>query len=273
MKANGNHPDPDRATMRVIGGGLAATALIAGVASYLHALTVVEHADGHTLVAHCIPALADLTIATSSANMLDAYRRGERGKQFPWLSLASLVISVVVTLGANRAAGDPAMVPAWLVNVWPPVAFILALESLFDFSRRRAKRSAKRVTAEGVPCPHGIGMSREDAVRAAFEHARDCEGEPVSYTQLGAAFGLDRKTVRKLVEPVTETAPAGESQSPPLSLAGANGGQGGRSAARPRAVRSNAPALATQDSPAGVATSDTVPATPAGANGRVAAHG
>jgi Protein of unknown function (DUF2637) len=224
---NHRRPDGDRATMQTICAALGATALIAAIASYLHALDVVEAADGHTLVAHCIPALADLTIFASSANILDAYRHGERGKRFPWLSVASLVISVLVTLGANWAAGDPAQVPTWLVNVWPPVAFMLALESLFGYTRRRALRSAKRTTEQGIPCPHDIGMNRDDAVRAAYEHARDCEGSPLTFTALGTAFGMDRKTARELVTTSPRPGPAQDpppAASAPAGLPSMNGG-------------------------------------------------
>lgn len=184
---------------------LAAVSLIAAVASYLHALTVVQVADGRTLVAHCIPALADLTIFASSANILDAYRHGERGKRLPWLSMGSLGLSILVTLGANVASGFPAQVPSWLVNVWPPVAFLLALESLLGWYRRRQLRGAARVLPDGVPCPHGVGGTLAEAVRNAFEHARDCEREPVTYVDLAARFGQDRKKVAAMVTPPPST--------------------------------------------------------------------
>jgi hypothetical protein len=180
---------------------LAAVSLIAAVASYLHALTVVEAADGHAIVAHCIPALADLTIFASSANLLDAYRHGHRGLKLPVLSIGSLGLSILVTLGANVAAGSPDSVPSWLVNVWPPVAFLLALESLLDWYRRGQLRNAKRVTPDGVPCPHGVGATLADAVRNAYEHARDCERDPVTYVDLAARFSLDRKKVAVMVTP------------------------------------------------------------------------
>lgn len=181
---------------------LAAVSLIAAVASYLHALTVVEVADGRTFVAHCIPALADLTIFASSANILDAYRHRKRGQQPPWLSMASLGLSVLVTLGANVASGFPAEVPSWLVNVWPPVAFLLALESLLGWYRRGQQRNAKQVLPGGVPCSHGVGGTLAEAVKNAFEHARDCDGEPLTYVDLAARFGQDRKKVAAMVTPV-----------------------------------------------------------------------
>lgn len=187
---------------------LAAVSVIAAVASYIHALAVTEAADGYTLVARCIPLLADLTIFASSANILDAYRHGER---LPRLSIGSLALSILATIGSNVMAGSPQDVPSWLVNVWPPVAFMLALESLLGYYRRQTLRSAVRVTPDGVPCPHGIGMDLAESVRNAYDHARECEGDPVTFIELGAAFGLDRKTAAKLARPPVgpvETAPS-----------------------------------------------------------------
>lgn len=112
---------------------LAAVTLIAGTASYLHAYVVAQSADGHGWVARFIPVLADLVIASAAANLLDASRRDER---LPRLSMAAAVVGVVVTLAANVASGDPHSVPVWCVNVWPPVAFVLALESLVGHVRR-----------------------------------------------------------------------------------------------------------------------------------------
>jgi len=189
---------------------LAAVSLIAAVASYIHALAVTEAADGYTLVARCIPLLADLTIFASSANLLDAYRHRER---LPRLSIGSLALSILVTIGSNVMAGSPQDVPSWLVNVWPPVAFMLALESLMGYYRRQTLRSAVRVTPEGVPCPHGIGMDLAESVRNAYDHARDCEGDPVTFIELGAAFGLDRKKVATMVRPAPE----------PVATASSNG--------------------------------------------------
>src|SRR5258708_972281 len=51
---------------------LAAVALVAAIASYLHALVVVQAADGRTAVAWFIPLLADLVIASGAANGLHA---------------------------------------------------------------------------------------------------------------------------------------------------------------------------------------------------------
>ncbi|HEY6274911.1 MAG TPA: DUF2637 domain-containing protein [Streptosporangiaceae bacterium] len=195
---SGNPADPDRSTILTIVLALVTVAVVAAAGSYLHQLAVAQHADGHTLVALCLPALADLTILAASANLLDAYRHRERLPLFP---IASLTISAVVTIAANVAAAHPAEIPVWLVNVWPPVAFMLALESLLGYTRRRALRGAVRVMPTGTPCPHGVGQDLAESVRLTYEHARDCEHEPLTYVALGAAFGLDRKRVAAMVTP------------------------------------------------------------------------
>jgi len=117
----------------VIRGGLGLTILIAGSASYLHSLKVVQAADGRTLASWFIPALADLVLATASANLLDANKRGEK---WPALAKVAVIFGIGVTLAMNVMASWPYLVPEWCVNVWAPAAFILALEQLADYVRR-----------------------------------------------------------------------------------------------------------------------------------------
>lgn len=112
---------------------LTAVALIAAVASYLHALVVVQAADGRGLVAYFIPFLADLVIASAAANILDA---GRTGHARPRWSIAAVGVGIVATLYANIMYGYPERVPSWLVNGWPPVAFALTLESITGMVRR-----------------------------------------------------------------------------------------------------------------------------------------
>lgn len=112
---------------------LAAVALIAGIASYLHALVVVQAADGHGLVAWFIPLLADLVIASAATNILHAAKTGH---DRPLWSVMAVGVGVVATLYLNWKSGNPSSVPSWLVNVWPPIAFGLALESIVGMVRR-----------------------------------------------------------------------------------------------------------------------------------------
>jgi hypothetical protein len=189
-----------RATTWTIRLGLAATTVIAAGASYLHALDVVQAADGRTLVAWFIPVLADLVIATASANILDASRRG---LQWPPLSKVAAGVGIVVTLGANVMAGWPHAVPVWCVNAWPPVAFFLALEQLADHVRR-GRGGPPPISAPATPepsaaCGHGPAGSKQEAVVVAYLHGRDCEGKAPSYRQLGKQFELHHGTVGQLV--------------------------------------------------------------------------
>ena len=167
------------------------------VASYSQALIVVQAADGPTLISYAVAALADPTIFASGTNILDAR---EHGEGWPWLSVVSLVIGLAVTGYANVMAGDPHAVPEWLVRLWPAVAIALALHSLIDFRRRSALRRAARVTEAGVPCPHQVPGDLASAVTAAWEHAGTCLRRPVTYTEISAAFGLERHKVAAMVK-------------------------------------------------------------------------
>jgi hypothetical protein len=191
-----------KATRITIWFSLAAVSLIAAVASYLHALGVVQAADGRTIVAACVAALADPTIFAATVNIRDANRQGD---DVPGWSVFSIVVAIVVTLGMNIAAGNPHEVPKWLVNVWPPVAFVLALESLMSYLRR-GRGAAPSPVDGGAPaapdhCPHGAATSLDEAVRLAYAHERECEGETPTYTALADRFGLGRKRVAELVAP------------------------------------------------------------------------
>lgn len=127
---------------------LAAVAAIAAVASYLHALVVVQSADGHGLVSWFIPLLADLVIASAAANILDASRTGHAR---PGWSVAAVGVGIVVTLGSNVMYGYPHDVPSWLVNGWPPVAFALTLESITGMVQRSRDEAAAPDAAPDTP--------------------------------------------------------------------------------------------------------------------------
>src|SRR5260221_11177060 len=99
---------------------LAAVALVAAIAGYLHALVVVQAADGRTAGAWFIPLLADLVMAAGAAKVLDASRTGHARRGW---SMVAIGVGLAATLYPNLPAGVPHLVPAWLVNVRPPVAF------------------------------------------------------------------------------------------------------------------------------------------------------
>jgi Protein of unknown function (DUF2637) len=195
--------------------GLAGVALIGAVVSYTHALPVILAADGHGHVSYFIPLLADLLIATATANVLDAMRNRER---VPRLSLVAGGIGVVVTLGMNVASGSPHMWPPWLVNAWPPVAFVLALESFAGHIRRGRggpllppDPGAVPVTSSHVEPP--APPTTEEALAALLGTG--------SQRHLAAMLGVPRSRVEvwgKRLAPVAEEPPAGAA---PVAPAGA----------------------------------------------------
>jgi hypothetical protein len=186
---------------RVVGWlALAGVSLIAGIASYFHALAVVQASGAHAPVSYLVPALADLVILGASADLLAASRAGH-GR--PVLTMVSLGVGVVVTLAMNVAAGNPHEVPKWLVNGWPALAFTLALESLAGLVRRGRGGSsvaAPAVTTVAVGCGHGVAEAPEDRIVEAYVHLRDCLGATPSYRDLGRAFGIHHDTAGQLVK-------------------------------------------------------------------------
>ena len=112
---------------------LAGVSLIAGIASYFHALAVVQAAGATVPVAYLVPALADLVILGASADLLAASRADQPR---PRLTMLALTVGVVVTLAMNVAAGWGHGLGGRLVAGWPALAFILALESLSGLVRR-----------------------------------------------------------------------------------------------------------------------------------------
>ena len=199
-------PSPPRARApRAVGWlALAGVSLIAGIASYFHALAVVQAAGSRPPVAYLVPALADLVILGASADLLAASRASHPR---PRLTMVALGTGVVVTLAFNVVASHPHALPSWLVDGWPALAFILALESLSGLVRRgRGDEVSLDIPAgpdTADSCPHTVALGAEDAIRMAWEHARDCLGEPLTFVQLGDRFGVDRRKVSEIVKPKT----------------------------------------------------------------------
>jgi hypothetical protein len=119
---------------RVVGWlALAGVSLIAGIASYFHALAVVQAAGATAPVSYLVPALADLVILGASADLLAASRSNQPR---PALTMTTLAVGVGVTLAMNIAAGGGHGLGGRLVSGWPALAFTLALESLAGLVRR-----------------------------------------------------------------------------------------------------------------------------------------
>jgi hypothetical protein len=189
-------PERSKATSRTIWLSLGGIALVGGTASYLRALGLIEAVDGRNIMAWFEALLADPTIAAASVNIVDAHRQGKR---IPRLSIASIIVAAVVTLGANVMSSDPEAVPKWLVSVWPPVAFLLALESLMSYLRRGSATEPEAAAPAESRCPHTAPADLSEAVRTAWEHGRDCEAAAPTYTELAARFGIDRKRATAMV--------------------------------------------------------------------------
>ena len=198
-------------TPRVVGWlALAGVSLIAGVASYFHALAVVQASGARPPVSYLVPALADLVILGASADLLTASRAGQPR---PRLTMVALGVGVVVTLAFNVVASHPHAMPSWLVDGWPALAFILALESLAGLVRR-GRGGAEHAPAPAtstvevvtVGCGHGVAGTRDERVVDAFLHQRDCLGAAPSFRDLGRAFDVHHDTVGQLVK-AAEPAP------------------------------------------------------------------
>lgn len=193
-------PAAHDATWWVVRVGLGLGAVIAAIASYLHALGVVEAADGRHLVAFFIPVMADLLVMSSSANILDALRHGNGWRSTPWVSVLSIAVALLVTLGMNRAANDPAAFPAWLVNVWPPVAFALGLEAFLGHARRTRERTAQDAKAAAGPSLLAAAADSRPPREQLDAWLRElCDGE--SQNKVADLVGVSRPRVAAALVP------------------------------------------------------------------------
>lgn len=190
---------------------LAVVSAAAAWASYLHALAVVQAADGRTQVAFFIAGLADPAIFAASVNIIDASRH--KASKPGW-SYASIGVAIAVTLGANVMAGSPHSVPSWLVNVWPPVAFLMALESLMSFIRRGRGGDADQPAPAAYDEPEPLEATADRAPREWLDDAIRTLAAAMSERETAVALGISRTRVRTVTEPPV----------PELAAASLNGG-------------------------------------------------
>lgn len=173
---------------------LAGVSLIAGIASYFHALAVVQAAGASPPVSYLVPALADLVILGASADLLAASRSGQSR---PALTMLTLAVGVGVTLAMNIAAGGGHGLGGRLVSGWPALAFTLALESLAGLVRRGRDGSPR------FPVP---AASIQEPLSAAA--AWEALAAATSQRQLADALGVPRSRIQampeKLAAPVAE---------------------------------------------------------------------
>jgi hypothetical protein len=192
-------PVSTRASRGTAYAALAGVSAIAAFASWLHAHSVIQATGAGVLVAVSVPFLADLVIIGASASLLSASRAGQPWP--PWDVLA-LSVGVLMTLAMNVAAAIPWIMPPWLVDAWPPVAFVLALESIAGMVRRgRGLPSPKVSPAAPDQCGHVLpdGAGRDERIVMAYRHATECEGLKNQRRAVGRQYGVHHATVSKLV--------------------------------------------------------------------------
>lgn len=179
---------------------LAVLTIITAIISYEHAYEVFRAAHNAGLLAILGPVVPDLVIAVSSIALLAAARAG---MPRPGLAVAALTAFIGVTMALNVAAGLRYGRGSALLAVLAPAGYLVGLDILARMMAggRDGSRAAADLTADdsGPRCPHTVSATLEDAIWSAWEHARNCAGEPVSYTQLGDAFRVDRRKVSDLI--------------------------------------------------------------------------
>ena len=175
---------------------LAALAVITGVVSYLHALSVVHLTGSTGAVAYLIPFVADFMILTASLALLDAIRHRARK---PPLAMVSLAVGIGSTVAFNVVAGLEHGAGGALVASLPPVAFVLSLETLMGIVRLARGADPQTIGDEDGPCPHTVARTIDEAVVTAWEHQRVCLGERTAQRPFADGFGISRTKLLALV--------------------------------------------------------------------------
>ncbi len=180
----------------IAGLALAGLAIITGVISYLHALTVAEWTGSRGLVAHLIPLVADLMIVTASMALLDRERTRHGA---PWLPAASLTVGIGSTVAMNVCAGLHDGAGGALVASLAPVALVLSLETLMWLIKSTSGGTSPAIDGDGEPCPHGVALTVDEAIVSAWLHTRDCLAEKPVQRQFADRFAVPRTKVAALV--------------------------------------------------------------------------
>lgn len=172
----------------------------AAVLSYDHALTVARWWGTAGWTAFLVPLLPDGLIVVCSAAL---YEAAKAKAARPWQATAGLALGIAVTVVLNVASGWPHGWATRCLNALAPVVLLVALEVLLAMFRRSRARAPEHAAAVVPECPHaGVAQSPDEAIRADFEHHRDCLLEPVSQRDHAAAWGVSKTTVARLVAPV-----------------------------------------------------------------------
>ncbi len=168
--------------------------LPAAVASYWHLQEVVARFNPGSALAYWLPLSVDGLLAAALVVVWSRRTRGERVGFGPW---AAFSFGMIVTLLANAASVVPesewsrtgsllAAVAAWMVALFPPVAFAISLELIAIVLRptRAAARAGARTgvvdrTGWTAPSTH---TSPPAAPAAATAQATPCTDESRSST-------------------------------------------------------------------------------------------
>jgi hypothetical protein len=188
---------------------MAALAAIAAAISYSDGLFLVREAGAVGRVDYLYPLLPDGLIVIC---LTDLYTAAAARVARPRWATAGVVLGAVLTVAMNLAAGLARSLLLACVDGLVPVMFFVAAEVLNGHIRRgRGGASAAPAPATSGHCAHTVALTREEAVRVAYEHARDCLDEPVSIRQLSASFKMHRDKVAELARPER-----GQGASPPV---------------------------------------------------------
>ena len=167
-----------------------------GFVSYTHISALMLQVHQSWKTAHIMPLVIDGQIVIGSMFWLAA-----KGKQC-LLGLIGIVPGVVESLYANWESGiiygrRDAVIAAVAAQVFACSSF------LFErwLKARAGDRVARTVTI-AIGCGHGVAEDRDDRIRDAWFHLKDCLGGDPSYRGVGLMLGVHNEIVRQVVTSV-----------------------------------------------------------------------
>lgn len=179
--------------------------------SYRHAYDLVR-AHGETgMTARLVPFTVDGLIWAASMVILDASRRGHR--RVPLLAKWSLGVGIVATIGANVAHGLNHGVIGAIVSAWPALALVGSFELLMTLTRNAAPKFRAEPLSEPDWCS-GVdadapttepALAPEQAVLADYLASLEGPGRPLSQRSLAEKHGIDRRKVKQIIAPATQS--------------------------------------------------------------------
>ena len=107
-------------------------ALVAGVASYIHIVSVALQSGEDRFVAHIIPFSLDGLIIVATMAMLEDRHNGQKPRI---VARVALIVGIIGTLAANVASAGTGLPPE-AIAVIPAVAFLLSVEVLVSGGKK-----------------------------------------------------------------------------------------------------------------------------------------